>query len=94
MPASCQLNRDDSVYVLEVVGDRNEKTQSQPVSVNSVSYLEVADLQGSTSYMFRIIAYNSIGEGSSDPVQFCKYGFVHIQIHLILDESQQSLKHE
>ena len=79
MPASCQLNSDDSVYVLEVIGDRNEKTQSQPVSVNSISYLEVADLQRSTSYKFRIITNNSIGEVSSDPVQFCKYYglFIH-----------------
>ena len=78
MPASCQLNTDDSVYVLEVIGDQNKTKQSHPVSVNSISYLEVVDLQRSTFYKFRIITNNSFGEGSSDPVQFCKYyGFIH-----------------
>ena len=73
MPASCQLNNDDSVYVLEVIGDLNEKTQSHPVSVNSTSHLKINDLQRSTFYKFRIISINSIGEGSSAVLKFCKH---------------------
>ena len=89
MPASCQLNNHNSVYVLEVIQDRTEKTQSHPVSVNSISHLKINDLPGSTFDKFRIITNNSIGEGSSALIQFCKhYGFVHTQIPVYLDESQ------
>ena len=70
MTALCQLNNNDSVYVLEIVGGPKGIQRSDPV--NSTFHFKIDDLPGRTFYKFRIISNNSIGEGSSALVQFCK----------------------
>ena len=76
MTALCQLNNNDSVYVLEIVGSPKRMQRSDPV--NSTFHFKIDDLQRSTFYKFRIISNNSIGEGSSALIQFCKlFYFTH-----------------
>ena len=76
MTALCQLYNNDSVNVLEIVGGPKRIQRSDPV--NSTFHFKIDDLQRSTSYKFRIISNNSIGEGSSAPIQFCKlFYFIH-----------------
>ena len=73
MPATCQL-QDNSYYVLQVIKDEgNETTQSSPVLASNSSSLEIADLAGIYSYRFTILSNNSIGQGSSASIAFCKY---------------------
>ena len=71
MPTACRLNI-QSFYVLEVIRDLNETLQSDQVSINTMSHLQINELLENTLYKFRIISKNSIGEVSSSLLEFCK----------------------
>ena len=73
MPATCRLSLLNSFYILEVIGDLNGTVKSDPVSINSTSRLQLYNLPRNSSYRFNIISNNSIGEGSSDLLNFCEF---------------------
>ena len=56
--------------IVEVIGDLIGAVRSDPVSINSLSHLQVHNIPGNSSYKFRIISNNSIGEGSSTLLSF------------------------
>ena len=75
MPAACRVNIHNSFYVLEVIRVLNKTIQSDRVSINTMSHLQINELLENTPFKFRIISKNSIGEASSSLLVFCKYYF-------------------
>ena len=76
MPATCRLSVQNSFYILEVIGDLIGVVRSDSVSINSTSHLQVYNLPRNSFYRLRIISNNSIGEGSSALLNFCKVKFI------------------
>ena len=75
MPTTCQLYVQNSFYILEVIGDLIGAVRSDPVSINSISHLQVHSLPGNSFYKFRVVSNNSIGEGPSPLLNFCELNF-------------------
>ena len=78
MPETCQLSFQNSFYILEVIGDLIGTVQSDPVSINSTSHLQVHNIPGNSFYKFKIISNNSIGEGSSTLLNFCESNLFYL----------------
>ena len=76
MPTTCRVSVPNSFYILEVIGNLIGVVRSDPVLINSTSHLQIYNLPRNCFYKFRIISNNSIGEGSSVLLNFCKVKFL------------------
>ena len=90
MPATCPPSVQKSFYILEVIGDIIGVVQSDPVYINSTSHLQVYNIPRNSFYKFKIISSNSIGERSSDLLNFCKL-FCFIWWQVLMDESERRM---